>query len=646
MIEALREAVRYFTERRLLAGVVFWVLFAVVAVALQGVRWEENWERVMMIIGMTPYPDQHPYYQYTFTAMPPHYVLTAFFARMFPAPALICGFWNAVFLACATVPVYLLATLATGRSIWGHFTAFLMLLNILANFGPYYPIDVWPARNTLGQFGFGLALCILFLFAGRKRRTAFLLTGLMPAIHIGIFPASLAFAGMYGIWTGVRYGKKELIALTGWLSCGLAIAAAWWAWRHYAYAPPPVTDPPWNAPGNWHEIWKRYTWTHDVHRGFPRFGPPGHIFAMGGTALLTGAAAVRLEMRRRRFPGPFTWYLIFACCAGGIAAGCGLVNFLSGEETPFLIIAWIPYRLLNFVPVLAVVLIAGLLGSDAHIRNRQPGFTLAVIAALLVLAQPVLYHMLPGIIQQRYTGAPENLTWLLAGFGAGTAFISLHGDRHFRRCWLLMASAAFVCFACYHQFGAAVILAGALAALGLPWIYRVTGCAGKNHAIMPALLTVLLLTGMAGILFNQWRHRDHLPGDPFDAKVTRYLAEKGEENAMILGPHHIIHLQERIGHPFLVTYETAHLLSYTPHTAPALAAMYEEIFDIRFGGIWSWRLDAWEQHSTEKWRELGARWGFSHVLCPHGYSLDLPAVLAGENWTLYAVPEDKETAEK
>ena len=73
---------------------------------------------------------------------------------------------------------------------------------------------------------------------------------------------------------------------------------------------------------DWREVWRRYTFHNDVHRGFPRFGSLGNTLFLAAGALWMGVGALRWEARRGRSWGTYHGLFVWLLCAMGLAGGC------------------------------------------------------------------------------------------------------------------------------------------------------------------------------------------------------------------------------------------------------------------------------------------------------------------------------------
>jgi hypothetical protein len=632
--------------RGLWLGVAFWVVFACAAVALRGVQWEENYERAQLIAGTVRYPADHPFYQYTYDVLTPHYLLSAAAVALGAGPALVCGFWNVAFLLGTVLPMFLLTSLVTRRPLWGHVAALLALLGVQVAFAPYYPLGVWPAQFSIGQTGAACALLILFLLAGGYWRAGYFLLSLMPLIHIGQMPAPLIVGVLFAghLWA---HGKgPSLKPVIPWCAAGLTVSAAFWLVKATYFAVPLPTEGPYFSPAGWHEIWRRYTFTHDVHRGFPRFAQTGHAVFMALSTLLLGLAAARWEFLRKRpveqeldptgrNARPYFWFLIFTVSSLSIVGACAAVHTVLGDKTPFLVIGWAPYRLVNYAVLIHIVTALGILAQRDG-GAAGPAVVTAVLAYALV--RPLFQHLFPETLYTRYFGLPEALLFVLSGGAFATLVRLLKDDRRFLVPWVVASATCGVAFAGYHQFGSFCLLVGFVGTFIAGWVAGRWAAFGRVATDL-RLLTALWALVLAHAVYQQGCARNHLSGDPFDRQVTEYLAARGESDAMILGPHFQIRFQERMGHPFLVTFETCHFMSYVPKLAPALEKMYAELFDIRFGTPWGYDLNAWVNRPCARWRKLAGIYSFRYVLCPNVYALDLVPVLRGSSYTLYEIPE-------
>ena len=627
--------------RHLWFGVCFWTVFAVAAVALRGVRWEENYERAQLMLGMTPYPVEHPFYQYTYAVMSIHYVLTAAVMRWMADPAIICGTWNALFLLGVVAPVFLLTCLLTRRAVWGYVAATLMFLEVQTRFAPYYPLGAWPDQFSIGQSGMAAALLCVFLLARGHWRSGCLLIGLMPLLHIGHAPVPYAVGALFVWWQWRQGHGKELLVCGRWFTLGLGVSLAFWIVKPVVFGLPPVTGGPYFSSLDVGEVWRTYVFAHDVHRAIPRFAPLDNAILMNLAALVLGIGAARVEWRRGRKRGPYVWCLLSTAMAFAGGGVCYLTYLVLGDRMPYVLLTWIPYRLFNYAVLVATVTSLGVLADDAssdagNDERVRPGAVWMALLLAYVLAWPLLSYVIPEGVFQRYIQLPEAVLFLMMGGAAGVVVSRLRGDGRFAILWALCAGAGLVGAVFYHRFGASCVVAGCAAVWMIAAMARSRIVTALGHPAVAGALCALLL---AGLTFDQWRTRNHLPGDPLDAEVRAYLAQHAEPGAMILGPHSEIRLQERLNHPTLVTYETCHHMAYVPKIGPTVAKMYDKLFDIRFDAAFSYRLDAWARRDRVRWQELALIYDFRHVVCPNPYTLDLPAVVRGGAYTLYEIPE-------
>jgi len=98
-------------------GVLFWLLFCVVAVLIRGVRWDETFEHAQVITGQAPYPEGHPLRVYVRGAFSLQTYASAAALALGAGPALVCGARNVLFLLGTVLPVFLLHRLGVRELI-------------------------------------------------------------------------------------------------------------------------------------------------------------------------------------------------------------------------------------------------------------------------------------------------------------------------------------------------------------------------------------------------------------------------------------------------------------------------------------------------------------------------------------------------
>ena len=618
-------------ERRALwGGVALWTLFCVGAVCVRGVRWEETYERAQVLAGVVSYPAGHPLFRYAHNAFTLQYYLSALLLRLIPAPAFVCGFRDALFLAATVVPVFLLTALVSRRAVYGHAAAVIVLAGALGAFASHYPLQAWPGKFTSGQIGMGFALLTVFLLAAGHWRAGYFLAGAMPAIHVGQTPLLLVFVALFTFEAWRRGDGRKLARALPWAAAGLAVPALLGLYIKVFGVPPPV-DRAYYSSEDAHALWRHYTFREDIHRAFPRFNPTFHgdialcaMLVLGLGFLLRDAPSG--EEKRR---DPLGWLFAYAALAALAVWGVALVQAALGEATPFLLVGWMPRRLPNHV---AVILLVFALGIVSRPREGATGRVLLAAVLLFLAVRPALAFLLPEAVFERYANAPEGIVFGLGGAALGV----LLGRPSTRRMPLLAVSVlALAALAAVHQFGAACAVLGSLAATGIPVLFntreRLVGWMTHD-----AVLAGLCLVVLGFLLTEQWRGREHLPTTPFEQRLAAYLAEHAEPDAMLVTPHWTINFQEKTGHPVLYTYETPQLMPYMRSLAPSVIKIRRDIYGIVPGVAWDYDLAAWRDRTREQWRALAQEYDFAYVLSPNTVPLDLPPALTDADGTLYA----------
>ena len=625
---------------RLYGGVLLWLLFCLCAVLLRGVRWDETYEHALIITRMAPYPEGHPFFRYVRNVFSGQSYLSAAFLWCWPSPAALCGVRNVLQLFFTVTPAFLAAALLTRRVLWGFVAGVFVLLGVHAAFHSYYPIVIWPHFYSVGQIGAGYALVTLACFMGGAWRWGWFLLGLMPAVHVGQVPV-LGLAAGLALLHAARRGDWRAVRHALWCcAAGLTICGGFWMAKRGFYVAPPSAGP-YAVTGGGEAIWAAYSALHDVHRFLPRYGPFGHTNILLIGSLLLSAAAYRIEGRPRRLldwmvpRSPLGWVWLYTAGVVAVVWGILLVHRILGEQVPFLLIGWMPYRLANHLPPL---LIAGALwvitrraeGDDA--RERTPAGLLLLLLAFAA-ALPLFEKLLPVSVFQRYVGAHENLLFALAGGAFMACGLRLRNDRVFLFFWLGLVVAALAGLVLYHRFGASCAAAGAGVFLAGEMLGRWNARRFLSGAI--SAMTILVLATLAAA---EWRHRSNLPVAPVQDRIVQYLAARGETDALILTPYWDIEWVAHTGHPILADYQTAHLMTYLPTLAPAIKKLHHDLYGFDVDAATPWSLEAWRSRSLASWQQLGEEYQFRYVVSPNEYPLLLTPVLRGEQHTFYEIP--------
>jgi len=619
-------------------GVAFWLAFCVVAVAVRGVRWDETFEHAQVLARAVPYPEGHPLFRYTRGAFSVQTYTSALLLKLGAGPVSVCGLRNALSLAATAIPLFLLAAMLTGEALWGHLVALLALAGVYLEFDGSYPITVWPNLFSNGPIGGGYALLALTLLAGGRWRAAFLMIGLMPCVHIGQLPPLLSLAPLYLGWMWLGRRGKDAATAVAYAGLGLGLCAAFYAVRsRFAVGPP--ADGPYAVTGDVMAIWRAYTACHDLHRAFPPDN--GHIALVGGLAL-TGLAAFieyRAHAADRCEHRPYSWLFLYVLAVSALVWGTMTLHLWLGDRIPFLLIGWMPYRLINHLPPLSLAVAVALVVSNSRTKDaaRAAGPWLVLATALFCAARAPLSVTIPPDFFQRYASQGEAVMFLLTGAALSACMVKLDGVG--RRVAVMGIAGLHIALAFVHQFGFACFAVGFL----VPYI-------SDRHAFPLRLPRAILWCGAAGLgialIANEARWRTNLPVSDFDRRVTAILDERGDPDALVVARPDEFLLQARTGHPVFVETATASLISYMPDLGPAIQQMYHDVYGIRFDTADSPEIHwarLWQERTKAEWRALGQHYGFRYAIAPAGCVLDLPRLDGDDNNTLYAVPADADT---
>ena len=604
-------------------GVLAWTLFCLVAVALRGVRWDENYEFAQVLLRRVPYPDGHPLAQYVHAFYSLQTWALAAWMTVCDGPLLANAARNLLFLWMTVMPVFLLGTRLSGQSRWGHAAALLVLMGIHVPFYSNYPVQVWPSLYSNGHIGLGWAVLTVYCLASAHRRFAWFLFGLMPAVHLGQFPPVLVVILCHAWWT-----RREPAARAAWGYglIGLAVCGVFWGIQRAQVLPPPTQGPYANGLDP-EMVFRGYMAHFASHRALP-WGT-GQIL-LAGMVLLGGGLLYR-ETRAKRMGSPAWWIGLYGGVVTVLVWGTMAAHMALGNEMPRLLLAWMPYRLINHLSLLLLPMMLALLaGRDAP---RQ-GAWIIVLSLLYGVLRPLMGVLIPETWYHRYLENGEAVYFLLYGAAAAALARQLFPNRRFFVFWILQAAVMFCALAGVHHFGAACCLLGALCFLAP--LSAAPLLPNRVFALTAGLLLAVLLG-------QQALHREHLPRTPFEREVRAYLARQDEPDAMVLVRHEQESLQARLGHPVMTDMATTTWIPYQPGLGPALCVMYRDLYGINLAAApgeapaarpW---FQVWPEKTREEWRRLGHEYGFHYVLAPAFMELDLPCVVAGPDGKLYVI---------
>ena len=613
-------------KRSLWAGALFWVAFSLAAVALRGVRWEETYEHALAITRTVPYPEGHPFFIYCRDVFSGQSYFSALLMSLWDSPLFINGLRNVVQLSFCTVPVFMLGMRFSGRAWGGHLGVVLVLLGVHRGFQSYYPIEMWPHFFATGQIGAGYALLIFVLLLANCWRSAWFLLGLMPMIHIGQWPVIGLFAGLHWLWRLREGDRVSVRQAVGWFLVGLAPCVLFFVVHRQFHVPMPV-EGAWFAEGDARAIWSAYTGRHDLHRAVPRDSFLKSLMASGLVLMLSAFVALR-EGGATRVRRDAAQVFGFALLLGAIVIGIWGVHQGLGSRAPFLLIGWMPYRLMNHLAILLVPLVVGILWRG---RGGQGLLALVLLYALLL---PLWQMIFPAALYARYAGNLESPIYVLCG---GALVSALWPLRRGRPAWLARRclGAALLLVAWYYPFALACGLAGAIAWVvcdRATWQY---GSGGHRRLRNGALVLGAMLLGR--LMIHEARTREQLPSQPIHQHVADWLDAHGEKDAMIVTPYWDVNWLAKTRRPIFADYQTAHLMSYVPALAPSLKKMHADVFGFIVDGETGPPLAEWPERSAEEWRRLAEVYGFRYVLAPAEMALKLERVLAGQPYDLYRV---------
>ncbi len=591
------------------AGWVAWLVFCFVAVVLRGVRWDETYEHAQVLLGLVSYPSGHPLPRYVSGVYSIQPFATALLLHLWPSEAVVNGLRNGLMLAANLVPVYLLAAWLTRNVVCGFLATVLVLQGVLLELDGSYPLIVWPDIFSNGPVGQGYALLVLFLLLRGNDRAGGLLLGLLPCVHIGQAPAMALWALLLVAYRARRDGLRSVFVLAGSTMLGVALAASFALIPHAMKLAAPGSGP-YAVEGDVDAIWRGYTFFADPHRRLPSIN--GQIALVAALAL--GVRLAVHEWKEHGRAGARCGMLAYVAVVAAVVWVSMATHVALGERTPFLVLGWMPYRLINHIPPLLLVMICD---SLARGKNGQTIVAASVVYAALASLPP------RDIGFARYLDPAVCVMFVLAG----ASWVSLASDERTRSMYIPGAMFV-VALAMFHQWGGVCVVAGAAIAV-----------VARAYALKHCVAWAACAVAVALVLGVQARHRNHLPRTAFDRAAAAIMDDGG---MMVAGRPDEFTLQARLGRPVVVESATASLISYMPELGPAVNALFSDFYGMRFDASPNdarpgWE-HVWEARSLQEWQALRETYGVGYLAAPEGLDVNLELLLEESGSRLYRIP--------
>ena len=608
-------------------GCLFWIGFTVVALVIRGVRWDENYEFAQAMTGLVPYDDAHPLRQYTRAAYNLQFYSSALILNVSENPLVLNGFRNLLFIASTVLPPFMLGAWLSRNAWVGHCAAVLILLGVHLEFDGVYPQFLWPGMFSNGHVGLAYALIFAGCLAAGHLRCAGLLLGLMPMIHLGQIPPALALAGLYAIYCVRKNNLQPLKNAVIFFSVGVVLCTVFYVIQQQ-FVLPPVTDGPYFSDADPRPIWQGRITSHDMHRQIPT----GNIHVITVATLLIGWLGwFRLHREESRIVTVWFWIALYATSVIVITYAIMVIHLALGADIPYLLLGWLPYRLLNHLPPILVVMGLTVLTRIADDDSSKSFPALFVSGCVMFAAlKPLLPYVVGSDLYSRYLFHNDLLLFALVGIAS--AFLSIQ-DRRATISLLI----GWIVLAVLHRYGAAIVLVSGLITFGL--LRNIVSFEFESSRWAMILVAAI---GLITILWPQYQNREHLPVGIYEADVAEILDARGDGDALLLARPQQVLLQAQTGHPVFADMATEFHASYRPSLGPSIKAMYEEVY-----GIWfedrgeappGWQT-TWSAHTPEHWTDIRDRWNIEYVIVPNSVVIQLEPVLRGELDKLYALPE-------
>ncbi len=374
----------------------------------------------------------------------------------------------------------------------------------------------------------------------------------------------------------------------------------------------------------------------------PLFAPPGTALSYtNGTIVLALAlflcvAAAGNEWRETRKAGPWLWLSVYFALVSATVWTIMIVHRVMGDEAPYLLVAWMPYRFTNH----GAVILPAMLATIAAAPRRGTGNVLAGAALVVFAALPLLDVVLPAAFYDRYVSSGEGMLFALAGGCAVLLLSRINTMGPFYVTWVMAACAGVTVLALHHQFGAFCLLAGFSLTVVYGQVIRHQSPGLALARFSGRLVTATVVILGISIALQEARTRETLPVSAFETEASRIIRDEAGPKARVVARPDDHGLQCRLGLAVLADDATATDMVYVPRIAPSIQALLDALYGTRFfpprdeAPPWT---TVWAERAPDAWRALGRAYGFEHVIAPNTVPLDLPVALEGARETLYRV---------
>lgn len=540
--------------------------------------WHVAIEPAQVAAGLVSYPDGNPYALYQTRVWNLwHQILAPLLAAGVPERTLTFVVSGAVgAITFASMSCFALAMGASAPLALAAPLVTWFFNPMVMRWGFNYPILLVGYGHTYGMVGIAwLALACGTLGLGRLATGAFLI-GIGPALHASLGAWLGLLAGLCGLTMLPRLRPHLPAILRGGL-LGVAVAAASLLLHQRGRGPDPAIDP---------ALAQRYldTFVHlwDAHRAAP--GLEWNL-----SLLLTATAlGLVIAVRRSRELGvgaALALRIFVAAALLGVLLAL-LLTFVPPREIPDALLIAMPTRMLNFPVLVYVPLVLGTLWR--HRGDPVARVTIAVVAIAAVLW--------PRASWIQYVCVPA----------AGVVAIALawRGERPRKVANL-----------------DSLLAAATVLALGIGVVQMASNAIGK----FPVRAAKL---------------RDRTTDPALDAASRT-------EGLLAVAPG-ITTAQAITRRPLVLDPGALDMLPYAIAGAPAVERILADLYGIEFfsppgsalqQGVVPYGMakKIWESRAPVGWRATASRIGFTHVLVPALWRIDLPLVAKSEVYALYRV---------
>lgn len=475
--------------------------------------------------------------------------------------------------------------------------------------GVVYSIVMMGSIHTYGVIGLTFTTLTIGLFSAGFYRSALICLGLAPTVHpsMGSFLYLIFFlTAIFNLRLSVDVAKKYCWY---WVA-GFAVSVAALFWQLYLMRVLPVIS---NSEKQIYLDAICGYW--DLHRRKFNFFAPGVLWC--AMTIVLSALALKIFKAEKRLKFMFSMLII----CGALSLLGGVVSWLPQAMLPRYLVMFMPGRYIivgNFM--IPAIMIGIILCRELYEKGRQWLLLRLIVSFAAAFFSNSMLYKFGGF--DDFSG-----TKMLIAVSIGLA------------AWTMLAG-----FSCLLKNKLPDILLAKLNRLNRPEYY-----------IVCCLLLLAAVTAFRIIVMNpanasrEWRNADKLEYIKYWGNDSFYKTV-AERTGLLLNVHGNNYVSSLTRRPALIDATVVAGFAMAPECGPAVNRVMQEIYgvDLLTPPPEEYRnrdvpaelyRTLWEKRSAVEWSAIRKKFNVSDIIVPLDWKLNLPKVVANNQYRLYSIPE-------